>query len=126
MPKGSGVVAYSSSDAIYVVQLTDAEKKARDIVDSARRRKLAHLKKARDESGIEVDLFKRQCEENLTRILKENASGQDLTINQFEKDLDIKTNELKQLFMLNFQSTLNNVCNIVFDIQVKFHENLKI
>lgn len=125
MPKKE-VIDHTNTDANCIVMLTDAEKKARTIIDAAKKRKQALVKKAKDESSVEIESFRKEHEEAVAKLLKQYSTGQDTDVVKIEKELEIKKSELKNAFKTNNQATLKHIIQLIVSVQPKFHENLKI
>jgi hypothetical protein len=111
------------TDAHCILLLSEAERNAKQIVESARKRKMALIKKARDESANELEIYRKESESNLSKIVKENQSTQTSDSVKFEKDLVEKKADLGNSFKTNSLKTLEFVLNKFNDIQVKSHEN---
>ncbi|CAF1013307.1 unnamed protein product [Brachionus calyciflorus] len=123
MPKKE-VVDHSTTDANCIVMLTDAEKRARGIIDAAKKRKQALLKKAKDESTAEIDKFRKEHEENVAKLQKQYSTGQDTDALKIDKDLEVKKIDLRQAFKANGQATLKHILEIILNVEPKVHENL--
>ena len=106
--------------------LTEAEKKAREIVESAKKRKATMLKKAREDSANEIDEFKREREGMLRTIQAEHSNSKDMSTVQFQRELETKKGELKASYNDNSRKTLELILNNLTQIDPKCHENLKI
>ena len=62
--------ADSRYESFCIQKLTEAERNAKQTIDLAKKRKLVLIKRSREESANELDTFKRESEENLTRTVK--------------------------------------------------------
>lgn len=115
-----------SSNGQYIVMLTEAEKKAREIVEAAKKRKANMLKKAREDSANEIDEFKREREGLLRSLQAEHTNNKDMSAVQFQRELESKKGELKASYNDNARKTLELILNNLTQVDAKCHENLKI
>lgn len=115
----------NSSNGALIVMLTDAEKRAREVIESAKKRKAIVLKKARDDSATEIDEFKKERENFLKNMHVEFANTKDNNALQFQRELESKRNELNAGYKQNVDSTLKMVLDKITNIEPKCHGNLK-
>ena len=112
-------------DSNFVAQLIDAEKRARDIIEAAKKRKLAKTKKARDLALTETESFKSECESKLAKFVNNQGINKNATSNAFAQQLSKKTNDLKSAFEKNKKTVIQFIINKVMDVTVEPHENLR-
>jgi ATP synthase subunit G len=124
MPKTAKLDIQSSNDGILV--LTQAEKRASEVTEQARKRRAQLMKKAKDESLFEVDSYKKSCEEHMNRLSKDYNMGQDLIVNKFNKDTQEKSVELRKQYERNYEQILASILDKTMRPKAEFHENLKI
>ena len=113
------------SDSSFVVQLTDAEKRAREVIEDARRRKAIRLKKAREDSTKEIEDFRKLCDDNLDKLNKDHTLRQATNAIQFEKDLQAKRIELGNAYTRNFTAAYESVLDKMLDVKAELHKNLR-
>ena len=115
----------TTTDSSCVLNLMEAEKRARDLIDAAKKSKQATLKKARDDSNLEVEKFKKECDDNLKRLetALKNTQGND--IDHIEKDLIKKSSILKENYRSHSLVVLQDVLEMVVNVQVEYHQNFK-
>ena len=109
-----------------VTSLLDAEKRAREIIEGSKKRKLAHLKKARDESSKVIEDFKKECDENLKRLEVSAKNSQGNTMSQMEKDLNGNIQKLRDNYKNTSNIALQRVLEFVSQVSVEHHTNFKI
>lgn len=114
-----------SSTGSYIIMLTEAEKKARDVIDAAKKRKAVILKKARDDSTHEIEEFRKEREHALKSLGEKHAYSKDTAVNQFQADLEHKKAELAANYKAHSEATLNAILYGIQNVKPKFHENLK-
>lgn len=113
------------SDASCILKLTEAEKRAREVIDAARNRKSAVMKKARYECMIEVEEFKKECEINFNKLQKNSANDHDTNAGEIEKELNNKCNELKNHYKSHSSSALEMVLEVVAKVKPESHHNYR-
>ncbi len=114
------------SDAGYVKELTDAERKARDVLEAARKRKANKMKKARDEAQVEIEAMKKQQEDSLSATLRNHSSDQDKSSVSFEKTMKEKISILSVDYAKNKQKVLEFVIENMINIKPETHQNLPV
>ncbi|RNA17900.1 V-type proton ATPase subunit G [Brachionus plicatilis] len=114
------------SDGSCIVMLTDAEKRARTVVDAAKKRKIVLMKKAKEESTNEIENFRKQNEQTISKLLKEYSSGQEQNVCHIEENLKSKKALLSEEFKLHQNSTLDFILELVMHVEPKVHGNLLI
>ncbi len=119
----SNVESPTKSDHLCIKQLSEAEKRAKQVVEEARKRRMVLMKKARDESTRELDSFKKNCETRLDKIVRENSSSQSSDAANFDKEMESKRSELNRMFNERFDLTFDFVIGIFDDIKAQSHEN---
>lgn len=123
MPKKE-VNDHSSTDGSCIIMLTDAEKRAREVIDAAKKRKNGLIKKAKDESSQEIEAFKKELESNFANVIKQYSTGQDTVAIKVDRDREIKKIELISAFKSKSPATLKFVINSILNVDPKCHENL--
>ena len=111
-------------DTNYVTLLTDAEKKARVMIEEARKRKLMKIKKARDLAQSEVENCKLEFESKLQAFMKNEGSAKNKTSLMHEQQFNKKIIELKTAFAKNQESTIQFAIKKVMEIKIEPHKNL--
>jgi V-type H+-transporting ATPase subunit G len=108
-----------------IQQLLIAEKKATEKVVEARKRKALKLKTAKKEADVEINKFKTEKESHYKRLEEEmlgkksdNEAHIQLQTNQKIKEIDIQLKNNKSV-------TQKSILDVLFDIDVKLHENVK-
>lgn len=122
MPQNNNV----SSDGDCIVMLTDAEKKARLTIEAAKKRKMTLMKKAKDDSAGEIEIFRKENEQAVNKIMRELSNGQEQTVSRIEQNFQNKKSILNEEFKLNRLATLNFILQLVLNIEPKTHGNLVI
>jgi ATP synthase subunit G len=125
MSKRKDVLNVNTTDQNYVFQLTDAEKKAQEIIDEAKKRKASKLKKSRDEAQKEIEICRIKCEAKLSKILKDQESFQDTSAEKFDKELQKKAHEMIQQYKANKSLALKFVVDNILNVTVESHKNLR-
>ena len=98
---------------------------AKVIVEEARKRRLAILKKTKEDSASEIDAYKRACEDHMNKMQREYNTGQDLVVNKFTQDTNEKYAELRRQYEANFKLILQTVLGIAIRPKVEYHQNLR-
>lgn len=124
--KDTSDINNAAANGQYIVMLTEAEKKAIEVIDAAKRRKATLLKKARDDSNTEIEEFKRERDASLKKLQTEFVNNKDISVAQFQKDLDFKINQLKSSYQQNYEKSLGKILYNLTQVNPKCHENLKI
>ena len=114
-----------TTDSSCVTNLMEAEKRARDIIDVAKKHKQGLLKKARDDSNAEVEVFKKECENNLRRLEFKIKSTQGSDVTQIEKELAQKISDMKLNYKNHWPRSLQSVLEKVTNVRVEYHKNFK-
>lgn len=117
---------HEPSDGSCIVMLTDAEKKARKIIDEAKKKKLALMKKAKDDSAGEIEVFRKENEQAVNKRLIEFSSGEEKTVARIEQNFQSKKILLNEEFKMNRSATLDFILQLVLNIEPKTHGNLVI
>lgn len=114
-----------SIDHNCISALTQAEKNAKSVLEQARKRRAALLKKIKDDSTAETEAYKRACEDHMNRLQKDYNSGQDLTLNKFNKETSDRHAEMRRQYEQTYRAVLQSILEITIKPLPKFHENLK-
>jgi V-type H+-transporting ATPase subunit G len=108
-----------------IALLIEAEKKASGVIEVAKRRKAATLKKARDESTAELERYRKQLENDFAHIQKDFHSSKGQDADRVEKELQKKRADLGQAFKEHSALTLKHVLDIVINVNPEVHQNYR-
>lgn len=125
MPKKTEKQA-DMSDFDCIVALTDAEKRAKKILEQARKRRTQLLKKAKEDSEAEVDAYRKSCEEKMIRLQQDYSGRKDLIVSMFSKETSERHRELRRMYEISYKSVLVNILEKILKPEPEFHENLKL
>ncbi len=107
-----------------ISMLIRSENKAKEAIDQAKKRRANLMKKAKDDSLLEVDSFRKDFEEHINRLAKDYNFEQDLMAKKINKDTHEKSVNLKNRYENNYKQILASIIDRVMSPDVKFHENL--
>lgn len=112
------------SDGSCIVMLTDAEKKARTVIEAAKKRKAFLMKKAKEESADEIESFRKEREQAVDRLKKEYSNGQEQDFFHLEETLGKKKAIMQEEFKFNFATSLELILETVINVEPIAHGNL--
>ena len=115
----------SANDVNCVLQLTEAEKRSKEVIDGARKRKAYLIKKAKDDSTREIEAFRKENEMSLARAQKDYDLGNNTNAAQLDKTLQLKQAELYRAYQAGMRGTLETILRTILTVQPEFHENLR-
>lgn len=112
-------------NAHLIALLIEAEKKASAVIEVSKKQKAAGLKKARDESTAEIELYRKLLESEFQRKTREHINSRDTDATQIERDTELRKATLGKLFKENSINTLGLVFDTVVNIKLESHQNFK-
>ncbi|PAA51337.1 hypothetical protein BOX15_Mlig009743g1 [Macrostomum lignano] len=108
-----------------IQMLLQAEKKAKEKIDEARKNKQRRLKQAKQEAAAEIDTFKKERErefkEHEARILGSRTDSEKLV----QEETRQRLSELETSVGQNKEEAIKRLLELVFDVQPKVHDNFK-
>jgi ATP synthase subunit G len=115
----------SSNDFDAFLALAKAEKEAKLMIDEARKRRLAILKKTKDDSFNETEAYRRACDDHMKKMTMEYSTGQDLVVNKFIQETNQKHAELRRQYESSYKYVLQTLLDRVIHPKLEYHENLR-
>lgn len=109
-----------------IQQLLIAEKKATERVVEARKRKGLRIKAAKKEADAEILAFKNEKENQYKQYEQEILGKKSNSEAQIQVETNKKIKELDAMMKQNRAKALSSILKLLFDIDVKLHENVKL
>ena len=106
-----------------VKQLLDAEKRAAERVEEARRKKIQTMKRAKAEAEQDIAKFREEKEAEFRNRAQTDAGSSNDDSAAINKDLEEKLATLKTSVKKNEKEVIDTLINIVCDIKLQVHEN---
>ncbi|CAF0803662.1 unnamed protein product [Didymodactylos carnosus] len=108
-----------------VSDLLQAEKKAQDLIEEARKRKNKRIKDAKDEAKADIEYFKNDRDSQYKK-LEEKTLGDRSTIEaDIKQDTGKKIADLRSQYDQNKKELLERVIALVCDIKPECHVNAR-
>ncbi|CAG5135665.1 unnamed protein product [Candidula unifasciata] len=108
-----------------IQQLLIAEKKASEMVGEARKRKALKLKTAKKEAEVEIAKFKAEKESHYKRMEEEMLGKKSDNEAQIQLLTNQKMKDIETMFRKNKPAALKTINEVLFDINIRLHENVK-
>ncbi|XP_065177936.1 probable V-type proton ATPase subunit G [Sycon ciliatum] len=109
-----------------IQQLLDAEKKASEIVDAARKRKTRRLKQARSEAAEEIEHCRRDKEVEFSRVQVEQRGSGDVFQNQIRRETELELTVLQREVQTNKQAVVERLLLLCTSVEPRLHQNLQL
>ncbi|PAA94716.1 hypothetical protein BOX15_Mlig012681g3 [Macrostomum lignano] len=106
-----------------IQQLLQAEKKAREKIEEARKGKQRRLKQAKQEAAAEIEAFKlereREFKAHEARTLGSRTDSEKLVQEETRQRLSELSGSVRQ----NKEQAIRRLLTLLFDVQPRLHEN---
>ncbi|EFB26798.1 hypothetical protein PANDA_002582, partial [Ailuropoda melanoleuca] len=113
----------SQSQGIH--QLLQAEKRAKDKLEEAKKRKEKRLKQAKEEAMAEIDQYRMQRDKEF-RLKQSKVMGSQSNVSEeIEEQTQGKIKELNGSYNEYVESVLKQLLNIVCDVKPEIHVNYR-
>ncbi|XP_043936188.1 V-type proton ATPase subunit G 3-like [Protopterus annectens] len=113
----------SQSQGIH--HLLQAEKKAKEKLDEAKKRKGKRLKQAKDEAMAEIERYRLKRENEYKKKQTDTMGSHGNLSVQIEEQTKIKHQALKRDFQQNKDAVLKKLLDLVCDIKPEVHANYR-
>lgn len=117
---------HHGNDSHFVHQLSEAEKRGRELVDNARRRRVLILRKAKDEANREIELFKSECDKRIDEMRSSIEHTKDDIVHRIDHEHTEKIDELNRLYELNAPNVIHFIIDTVVDAKPVINKNLRL
>uniref|UniRef100_A0A8C9F121 V-type proton ATPase subunit G n=1 Tax=Pavo cristatus TaxID=9049 RepID=A0A8C9F121_PAVCR len=108
-----------------IQQLLQAEKRAKDKLEEAKKRKGRRLKQAKEEAIAEIDHYRLQREKEF-RNKQMNVMGSQGNLSaQIEEQTTETIRNLTSSYQKNKESMMKKLLNIIYDVKPEVHPNFK-
>ncbi|XDA81976.1 hypothetical protein R6Z07M_011873 [Ovis aries] len=114
----------SQSQGIH--QLLQAEKRAKDKLEEAKRRKVKRLRQAKEEAMVETDQYRMQRDEEFRQKQAKIMGSQSNVLEEIEVQTLGKIKELNASYSASMESVINELLSIVCDVKPEIHVNYRI
>ncbi|XP_019606376.1 V-type proton ATPase subunit G 3 [Rhinolophus sinicus] len=113
----------SQSQGIH--QLLQAEKRAKDKLEEAKKRKVKRIKQAKDEAMVEIDQYRMQRDKEFRMKQSKIMGSQSNLSEEIEEQTLEKIKELHGSYNKYMESVLTQVLNMVCDVKPEIHMNYR-
>ncbi|XP_005540391.2 V-type proton ATPase subunit G 3 [Macaca fascicularis] len=113
----------SQSQGIY--QLLQAEKRAKDKLEEAKKRKGKRLKQAKEEAMVEIDQYRMQRDKEFRLIQSKIMGSQSNLSDEIEEQTLGKIQELNEHYNKHMESVMNQLLSMVCDMKPEIHVNYR-
>ena len=105
--------------------LLQAEKKASEVVQNARKQKLQKLKQAKEEADAEIQQFKTAIEQEFSQCKESHMGSSDQTSQKFEQDTKRLLDELAQQVKHHENEVIDMLLQYVAKVDLTLHPNVE-
>ncbi|XP_040841138.1 V-type proton ATPase subunit G 3 isoform X2 [Ochotona curzoniae] len=113
----------SQSQGIH--QLLQAERRAKDKLEEAKKRKGKRLKQAKEEAMAEIDQYKLQRDKDFRMKQSKAMDSQGDLSDEIEEQTQQKIRQLKANYNKHMESVMKQLLNMVCDIEPEIHANYR-
>ncbi|XP_006904491.1 V-type proton ATPase subunit G 3 [Pteropus alecto] len=113
----------SQSQGIH--QLLQAEKRAKDKLEDAKKRKVKRIKQAKDEAMAEADQYRMLRDKQFQLTQSKIMGSQSHLSDEIDKQTLEKIKELNGSYNACVESVLTQVLNMVCDVKPEIHVNFR-
>ncbi|XP_003893398.1 V-type proton ATPase subunit G 3 isoform X2 [Chlorocebus sabaeus] len=113
----------SQSQGIH--QLLQAEKRAKDKLEEAKKRKGKRLKQAKEEAMVEIDQYRMQRDKEFRLIQSKIMGSQSNLSDEIEEQTLGKIQELNGHYNKHMESVMNQLLSMVCDMKPEIHVNYR-
>ncbi|XP_061041249.1 V-type proton ATPase subunit G 3 isoform X2 [Eubalaena glacialis] len=114
----------SQSQGIH--QLLQAEKRAKDKLEEAKKRKAKRLRQAKEEAMAEIDQYRMQRDQEFRQKHAKIMGSQSNISEEIEVQTLEKIKELNGSYNKSMESVINQLLSIVCDVKPEIHANYRI
>ncbi|XP_065793632.1 V-type proton ATPase subunit G 3 [Muntiacus reevesi] len=114
----------SQSQGIH--QLLQAEKRAKDKLEEAKKRKVKRLRQAKEEAMAETDQYRMQRDEEFRQKQAKIMGSQSNILEEIEVQTLGKIKELHASYSKSMESVINELLSIVCDVKPEIHVNYRL
>ncbi|XP_003792353.1 V-type proton ATPase subunit G 3 [Otolemur garnettii] len=108
-----------------IQQLLQAEKRAKDKLEEAKKRKGKRLKQAKEEAMAEIDQYRMQKDKEFRLKQSKIMGSQSNLSDEIEEETLGKIQELNGRYSKCVESVLNQLLSMVCDMKPEIHVNYK-
>ncbi|KAM4862153.1 V-type proton ATPase subunit G 3 [Thomomys bottae] len=108
-----------------IQQLLQAEKRAKDKLEEAKKRKVKRLKQAREEAMAETDQYKMQRDEEFRLKQSKIMGSQSDLASEIEEQTIGKIRELNGSYNTCVESVMKQLLSMVCDMKPEIHVNYR-
>ncbi|KAL1774771.1 V-type proton ATPase subunit G 3 [Sigmodon hispidus] len=108
-----------------IQQLLQAEKRAKDKLEEAKKRKGKRLKQAKEEAVAETDQYRMQKEKEFRLKQSKIMGSQGHLADEIEDQTQEKIKELNRSYNQCMESVVKQLLNMVCDIKAEVHVNYR-
>ncbi|KAF6073099.1 ATPase H+ transporting V1 subunit G3 [Phyllostomus discolor] len=113
----------SQSQGIH--QLLQAEKRAKDKLEEAKKRKAKRIKQAKDEAMVEIDQYRMQKDKEFRMKQSKALGSQGSTSEEMEEQTREAIRGLRGSYSRCAEGVLTQVLSMVCDVQPELHANYR-
>ncbi|XP_077188876.1 V-type proton ATPase subunit G 3 [Paroedura picta] len=106
-----------------IQQLLQAEKRAKDKLEEAKKRKGKRLKQAKEEAIAEIDHYRLQREKNFRQKQTNIMGSQGNLSTKIDEETATKIQDLTSNYRKNMESMIRHLLDKVYDIDPGLHPN---
>ncbi|XP_042319949.1 V-type proton ATPase subunit G 3 [Sceloporus undulatus] len=106
-----------------IQQLLQAEKRAKDKLEEAKKRKGKRLKQAKEEATAEIDHYRLQREKDFRQKQSNIMGSQGNLSTKVDEETIAKIQNLDSNYHRNLESVLGHILNKVYDFNPELHPN---
>ncbi|EMP32220.1 V-type proton ATPase subunit G 3 [Chelonia mydas] len=108
-----------------IQQLLQAEKRAKDKLEEAKKRKGKRLKKAKEEAIAEIDHYRLQREREFRHKQSNIMGSQGNLSTKIEEQTTEKIRDITSSFHKYMENIMKQLLNMVYDIKPEIHPNYR-
>ena len=106
-------------DKSYLLELTQAEKEATEIIRSAQEARDKRLKEAKFDAEQELGNYRKQLETEYNEAAEKDAHGIDPELQELQEEYRRKANEVKGKYNQNKNEAIETLVNCVFQVNIE-------
>lgn len=107
-----------------ILQLLATEKRAKEKINEARKRKLQRIKQAEEEAQAEVEKYKQQREQEFKAFEEQYLGTKKDIESKIRQDTEDQISEMEERVSSNKQDVIVHLLHLVCDIEPVLHHNL--
>jgi len=109
----------ATSNQVGIKQLLEAEQKAQEIVNNARKEKAALLRRAREEAEKEVSAYRAKRQKEYEQKLEDQSKGDTASTDDLRKKADQEIVKIEEALQKNTEKVIELLLNAVKTVELE-------